>query len=179
VNVQYQEGGNMFQINDSVVYESAGVCIIKDICTQSYIKNKKQKYYVLDPVYKDAGAVTIMIPVDTDKKLRKVISKEDLEELIKAMPEMELPEWEESISQRTQTVRQTMKDSDITELASLMKSYFQRRENLVADGKKLPKVDKDSFEFLEKRFTEEVGFSLGIEPDAVLAYIDEQYKQLT
>lgn len=169
----------MFQINDSVVYESAGVCIIKDICTQSYIKNKKQKYYVLDPVYKDAGAVTIMIPVDTNKKLRRVISKDDLDELIKAMPEMELPEWEDSLSQRTQTVRQTMKDCDFAELTSLMKSYYQRSEDLVADGKKLPKVDKDSFAFLEKRFTEEVAYSLGIQPEEVIAYIDEQAKQLT
>lgn len=167
----------MFKVNDSVVYETAGVCIIKDICTQSYIKNKEQKYYILDPVYKDARQVTIMIPIDTKKKLRRVISKDEIHVLIESMPQMETL-WEENVSQRTEQIKQIMKDCDLSELTNLIKTFYQRKEDLTANGKKLPKADKDQFDVLEKRFTEELAFALGIEPEDVISYIDEQHKQL-
>ena len=167
----------MFKINDSVVYETAGVCIIKYICTQSYIKHKEQKYYILDPVYKDANQVTIMIPIDTKKKLRRVISKDEIHVLINSMPQMDTL-WEENVTQRTEQIKQIMKDCDLQELTNLIKTFYQRKEDLNANGKKLPKVDKDQFEVLEKRFTEELAYSLGIGTEDVIPYIDEKHKQL-
>lgn len=168
----------MFQVNDSVVYETAGVCIIKDICTQSFIKNQKKKYYVLDPVYKDANQVTIMIPVDTKKKMRKVMTKDEVHELIAAMPDMD-SKWEENHSQRTEQLRQTMKDCDLHQLTSLFQSYDQRKKTLNANGKKLPKSDQDQMDVLEKRLLEEIAFILGIQTNEVRTYIASYHKKQT
>ena len=76
----------MFQINDVVVYGSQGVCEIIGI-DEKKIDGVIKKYFVLKPK-NDKGA-TFYVPTWNEKawgKMRKVMTKKDVNALIDSMP---------------------------------------------------------------------------------------------
>ena len=77
----------MFKINDTVLYGTEGVCEIKDI-TQLNFGEGMMEYYVLQPIYKDS--LTIFVHTGNDhliSKMRLILSREEIEEIIRTMPE--------------------------------------------------------------------------------------------
>ena len=82
----------MFKVNDVVVYGTQGVCEIIGIEDRK-IGGEIKKYFVLKPK-KDKGA-TCYIPTWNEKawsKMRKVITKKEIDALIDSMPNKE-PIW--------------------------------------------------------------------------------------
>lgn len=80
----------MFNVHDIVMYGNLGVCRIADICPKKF-DGKEILYYVLKPL-SDEGS-TIYYPVDSNRiKLRRLLSKEEIYDLIKAMPEADM-DW--------------------------------------------------------------------------------------
>lgn len=82
----------MFMIDDVLVYGTQGVCKIVDIEEKS-ISGTKKKYYVLKP--SDEKGPTIFAPVDNEhvlKKMRKLLSKKEIDNLIDSMPDKD-PTW--------------------------------------------------------------------------------------
>ena len=75
----------MYKKGEYVIYGSSGVCQVGDVTTLD-IDNvpKDREYYVLFP--KNNGG-TIYVPVDVaNTKMRKVITKEEAEQLIEKIP---------------------------------------------------------------------------------------------
>jgi CarD family transcriptional regulator len=82
----------MFEINDVVVYGAQGVCEIIGIEDRK-IDGEIKKYFVLKPK-NDKGA-TCYVPTWNEKawgKMRKVMTKEDVNALIDSMP-CKNPTW--------------------------------------------------------------------------------------
>ena len=82
----------MFKVNDVVVYGSQGVCEIISIEEQK-IGGETKKYFVLKPK-NDKGA-TFYVPTWNEKawgKMRKVMTKKDVDALIDSMPN-KTPTW--------------------------------------------------------------------------------------
>ena len=78
----------MYKIGDTVLYGREGVCKIKDIVTRK-LNNIDKQYYFLTPL---DDHITILVPTDNEEalsKMRKVLSKKDIYELIKTMPDNE------------------------------------------------------------------------------------------
>src|SRR5659263_707363 len=79
-----------FNVNDLIMYGGSGVCIVEGIGVPdiSGIDNTKQ-YYFLKPLYtKDS---TIFSPVDNSRVvMRKLITKEEAQELISKIPDIEI-----------------------------------------------------------------------------------------
>ena len=77
----------MFQPGELLIYGSTGVCRVLSIDQrQDYVNGVKQNrlYYQLKPLHQVG---TIYTPVDNDKVvMRPVISREDAEALIDAIP---------------------------------------------------------------------------------------------
>ena len=83
------ESGKMFEIGEYIVYGVKGVCRIEDI-THIDISgaDKDRLYYVLAPVGDGSGR--IYAPTDNQKiTMRKVISREEADQLIEDMPKIE------------------------------------------------------------------------------------------
>ena len=79
----------MFEIGEYIVYGVKGVCRIEDI-THIDISgaDKDRLYYVLAPVGDGSGR--IYAPTDNQKiTMRKVISREEADQLIEDMPKIE------------------------------------------------------------------------------------------
>ena len=97
----------MFKVNDVVVYSSQGVCEIIDIEDRK-IGGEIKTYFVLKPK-NDKGAICY-VPTWNEKawgKMRKVMTKKDIDALIDSMPHKK-PTWIENENERKETYRQIL-----------------------------------------------------------------------
>ena len=77
----------MFQVNDVIVYGSAGVCRITAMEEKS-ISGSRKTYFVLKPIHDPTA--TIFAPTDNAhvlQKMRRLLPKAEIDRLIDAMPD--------------------------------------------------------------------------------------------
>ena len=83
-----EQEAEMFKIGDYVAHYKEGVCEVVNIGKIDMGSSDKE-YYTLKPVY-DAGG-TVYTPVDNKRdQIRKLITKEEAENLIKEMPKIDI-----------------------------------------------------------------------------------------
>lgn len=163
----------MFEINDSVLYGSHGVCKIAEISEQNF-GGATKKYYILKPVHNSGS--TVYVPADSEaltSKMRRVLSTEEIYSLIRDMPDEELF-WVENESERKEHYREVLTKGDRRELIQMIKALYQHQEEQVAKGKKLHVADERFFKDAEKLLYEEFALVLHIKPSQVLPFILEQ-----
>ncbi len=162
-----------FEVNDSVLYGAEGVCRIAEISEQDFM-GRRAKYYVLRPVY-HAGS-TIFVPVETETlvaKMRRILSPEEIRELIKTMPD-EAVFWIDNDNERRERYREIIGRGDRAQLVGLIKALYHRHEEQQAKGRKLHAADERFLHDAEKILYEEFAHVLKIKRDEVLPFILEQ-----
>ena len=83
----------MYEVGDLIVYGRTGICEVTEITTLKMDGVPKDKlYYILRPVREKRGKV--FTPVDNEKiVMRRVISKEEAEELIRDSTDRRTLDW--------------------------------------------------------------------------------------
>lgn len=160
----------MFKKDDIVMYASQGVCKITDIVTQE-VCNESSEYYVLQPVYSNTARV--YVPVSNENltnKMRRVLSKEELNEMIDNIPEV-ASEWIENEHIRKEHYKEIISSSDRASLICMIRELYLHREALAKQGKKLHASDERFFKEAEKILYEEFALVLNIDTKEVLTYI--------
>ena len=79
----------MLKIGDTVLYGTTGVCRVTGE-TEREIGGEKKVYFVLCPL--SQGKCTVFVPKDNElllKKARKILSKEEILEIIDSLPKKE------------------------------------------------------------------------------------------
>ena len=125
----------MFEIGEYIVYGVKGVCRIEDI-THIDISgaDKDRLYYVLAPVGDGSGR--IYAPTDNQKiTMRKVISREEADQLIEDMPKIEQL-WVPDDRQREARYKEAMNTCDYRAWVSIVKTLYIRKQERTAQGKK-------------------------------------------
>lgn len=163
----------MFNIDDTILYGSHGICKIGDITKQKF-GSETNDYYILHPVHNPSA--TIYVPVNNQKltdKMRRILSEEEIYELIKAMPDTN-SEWIENKNERNERFRSIISSGDRREIIKLIKVIYNHREELKATGKKLHAADEQFFKEAEKVIYDEFAMVLNIRYDQVLPFIVNQ-----
>lgn len=162
-----------FQVNDSVLYGSEGVCRITDICEQDFMGARAQ-YYVLKPVYTPGS--TVFVPAANETlvaKMRRILSPDEIRCLIKTMPD-EATLWIDDDNTRRARYAEILQNGDRAELVGLIKALYHRREAQQAKGRKLHVADERYLRDAEKVLYDEFAHVLRIKRDEVLPFIMEQ-----
>lgn len=77
----------MFREGEKIIYGGNGVCTVEEVGVPPFAKKGEDRlYYKLRPV---GGTETIYTPVDGSVFMRPVISRQEAEELIARMPEIQ------------------------------------------------------------------------------------------
>jgi CarD family transcriptional regulator len=132
------------------------------------------EYYVLKPL-SDATA-TIYVPVDNEAlvgKMRGVLSKDEIYDLIAAIPAEETIWMDDEFARRTR-YEKILSSGDRSELSRLIKTLYQRRESLKERGKKLDMADARLMRDAERILYEEFSHVLDIKREKVLPFILEK-----
>lgn len=160
----------MFKINDNILYGSHGICTISDITEQNF-GNEKKKYYLLHP-HNNVSA-NIYVPMDNKKlinKMKRILSKEEIMDLIKIIPDTD-SKWIENKTERNEYFRSIIASGDRQNIIKLIKAIYKHKEDLNSVGKKLHTSDLQFFKEAEKIIYEEFALVLDIKYEQVLPFL--------
>ena len=166
----------MFAAGDYVVYGRVGICQVKGTTTMEMEGIPKDRlYYVLIPDGKTEG--TIYTPVDNMKQvLRPVMTKEEAEDLITSIPEIEELEIENE-KLREEKYKECLKTCDGTEMCRIIKTIYSRKMKRMKSGKRVTAVDERYMKLAEDNLYSELSLLLGVPKENMVSYISEKIQR--
>lgn len=165
----------MFDINDTIMYGSQGVCRILDIRQETF-GGEAQLYYVLEPVYDNHS--TIYCPVNSHKiSLRKLLSVPEIHALITLMPTTETA-WIDNDQERKEKFNAIVKEGDHKQLISLIKTLYYNRQAKLEVGKKPHAADERIMKEAEHILYTEFAHVLQIQPEEVVPFITKKLQDV-
>lgn len=155
----------MFNIGDTVVYGSQGVCKIDCVETKQ-IGKQSADYYVLKPLFNDS--TSLFVPVNNDKltsKIRDVLTKAQLDDFVKKIPDIELLTYADE-NQKRELYKLKLSEG-IESLAAIIKTIRHEKDFRKQNNKKLNIGDEQTLRKAEQLFYNEIAFVLSVEPEKV------------
>lgn len=163
----------MFKKDDIVIYSGYGLCRVMDVTTMNMHGIPKDKlYYTLLQLTGSGG--TIYTPVEHKEKiLRAVISREEAEDLIQFIPEIEVL-WVTDERLRENQYKEALKSCDCRDWIRIIKCLHFRRQDRQAQGKRMTAVDEKYFQIARDCLYSELSMSMGVPKERMEAFIMEQ-----
>ncbi len=161
----------MFQQGDYLVYGNLGVCRVEGVTERKFDGlDSAHLYYVLEPVYQ--GGV-LYVPADNPRIfLRAVISAEEANRLIDAIPSVECKAFHSRSAQELSAhYEQALKTHDCAALLELTMSIHSKKQAFASQNKKFGRVDEHFMKRAEDSLHGEFAIALGIPREEVPDYI--------
>ena len=163
----------MYKKNDYVVYK-------KDVCIVKEIRNNKMNgkdYYILTPI--DDKSLIIDVPIDNKLGyLRDVISKEEADNLIKNIPNIN-----PLVNLNDKYIEKTYKDlltcGTYEDLIKIIKTTYLRNNDRMMKHKKVSEKDSYYFTQAEKYLYNELSIALQMDFESTKNYIIKKVEELS
>ena len=161
--------------DDLVVYKSAGVCRVISEEEQCMDGENYVMYFKLKPMA-DQNSTYYIPTASAGEKLRRLLTKEEVLELIDDMPRdvEEAEMWSDNRRERKEMYSQILKGDDQKALMQLISSLYFRKQDQEAHGKRFSTMDETAMKNAETLMLQEFGVVLGLEPEQVRDFIDQR-----
>lgn len=161
----------MFEIGEYVVYKK-DVCKIIDI--KENIFNHTSCYLIV-PI--DDESLKINVPVgNKNEYLRKLISKEEIEQIINDIPNIHVIENNDRM---IETEYKHLLSSNLhRDLIKIIKTTFARNQERLDNNKKTRDKDSQYFEQAERYIYNEFSLVLGLSYEDTKKYVNEKVLEL-
>ena len=141
----------MYKIGEVIAHNKLGLCTIKEITQINDID-----YYVL---ISNIDNTKIMIPISkADKLTRKIITKEEIEELVNKIPNINI-DLIKDFKTRMKTYDELLKSGEIENLAILSRTIYEYKK----ESNNLTMADKEIFKVTEKILFDELAYVLDMD----------------
>ena len=137
------------------------VCKIKDIKVNSFTN---KKCYVLVPVNDES--LTINVPIDEDKLIRNLLTRKEVDELIKKIPTIEVLDLDDKNIEIK--YRELFHSGNPKDLIKIIKTTYLRNKKREENKRSKGQKDEEYFELAEKYFYTELSVILN------LSYVKEK-----
>ena len=164
----------MFEIGEKIVDKSGKVCEVLNIEEADYGIGTK-KYYVLTPCFSSNPSLRIHIPVDQESRLRKIMTKNDVNDLINRLPEIETI-WFINPKVRNTKFREIYTTGNPIEIFRLIKSFKHKKKEFLSENKNLSFSDEAFLNEIKTNIYHEIALALDIDFEKVESYIYEHLK---
>ncbi|MDD6071420.1 MAG: CarD family transcriptional regulator [Clostridiales bacterium] len=163
----------MFKVGEYVVYGMNGVCRVEDIGPMSLSGvDSDRLYYTLLPLYTKGSRV--YTPVDNQKVvMRRVITKAEVCALMDGWKETVFIEAENDKS-REAAYKEALRSCDCKEWIRIIHTTTRRKEERVAQGKKMSACDERYLKLAQDSLFGEFAVSLEIEKSEVESYLEHR-----
>lgn len=162
----------MFKENDIVMHPKFGVCKVTGIEKQSFIKGNIKEYYILNPIYEDKSS-KIYIPLDSKIELRKLLSIEDIKDILKKV-DLSYTLWIDNDSKRSERFKNIIKQANHIDLIHLIVDIHQKKDEKELQGKKLHISDQNILKEATKIIHQEFAYALNLDVENVASFIMEE-----
>lgn len=159
----------MYHAGELVMYGVHGVCKVAEISHQT-VSGQTRAFYVLVPVHQDS--TRFLIPCDNPlavKKMRPLISKEDLESILQST-DMEIA-WIDDENTRKQVYRGILSGGNQGDILKLVITLDNHRMLLAESGKKFHLSDQTFLNEAKKILDSEFSAVLEMDPNEVAHYV--------
>lgn len=158
----------MYPIGATLVYGRNGVCRVRDV-GEIRTGEPGRLYYTLEPLFQKE---TIYIPVDTKGPLRAVLTREEAEELVRSIPEVQVEAVNlSSLPALSRYYQQAGRTSDCRELVRFIKTLRARRSRRAGGGRP-GNLEERYLHQAEEQLQGELSVALGIPREDVPGYIE-------
>ena len=149
----------MFSKGDWIVYNCTGVCRVEAVGPLDRGLGEQGKaYYTLRP---ERSRETIYIPVDSGVYMRRVITRQEAEDLLARMPEMDAPACTtRDLRALHAHYRAFLQTHTCEDLVRLIKSARAKSRSLAARGIHPRKIDQEYQKQAEELLYEELSVAL-------------------
>lgn len=160
----------MFETGDYIVYGTNGVCRVEAVGTLDISGvRKEQLYYTLQPVYSKGSKV--FTPVNNDKVvMRPILTEAEAKQIIDEISEID-ELWIEDTEKRDNAYKESIKKCDCMEWIKLIKTIYTKKQNRIAEGRKIATGDERYLRQAEDNLYGELAISLHIDRNQVEDYI--------
>jgi CarD family transcriptional regulator len=160
----------MFEAGTYIVCGQHGVCRVEGVGKLQLTEASGDKvYYTLSKVYSRGGV--LYVPADSEKiVMRPVISKEEAEDLIGHMREIDMLQIDNE-KRKEEIFKQAFRTCDSREWVKIIKTLHERKRIRLAKGKKVTASDERYMRTAEDNLFGELAISLGIDKNDVEQYI--------
>jgi CarD family transcriptional regulator len=165
----------MYQKGALIVYGSCGVCRVEEIGPLKGMGDKKRDYYTLAPVF---GSGVVYTPVDTGVYMRPVLSREEVEQLISRLPELEGEEDVSNLRALTERCHAAFESHQCEDLLRLIKTLHRKGQMAVKQGRRLGLTELKYRKHAEELVHGEFAVALGIPYEEVPGYIEAHVSQM-
>lgn len=163
----------MFQKGEYIIYGSNGVCEVQDYLNAEE-EEEKRTYYVLAPM-RSKGS-TIFSPVDNQKVLmRKVMTRDEADALLKGIPEYEDMVIRDSRTQEQQ-YKEILQSCNSTDSLRLIKALYTRKRQREAAGRRITAIDEKYLFLAKDCLLNELSIALDLDVDEVDKILAEKIK---
>ncbi len=154
----------MYELNDYVVYRLLTVCKVDGIETPPFEHDPTKKYYKLSPIFDNKYCTTIYVPQETTEGLRPVLTKQEAEKLIRAIPQIKPTLcMVKKPPQVTAFYQEILSSCDLKQYIALVKEVAQK----IKTAKKISEIDMRFYGKTERLLCEELALSLSSTPEEV------------
>lgn len=157
----------MFEVNEVVIYRKEVFRIIE----KKKEPGSKEIFYTLVPYYEQEGLVTrLKVPASNKMGyLRKLSTPEQIEDLIRRMPEIKVIEGTTRMIENDYKAK--IKNASLEDLVSIIKTTWLRNKEREDQHKKQGAVDNSYFKQAEKYLYSEIGAVLNISIEEAKEYV--------
>ena len=158
----------MYSSGELIVYGGTGVCRVEAV-EEKAVGGEIRRFYRLKPLYQSG---TISVPVDGRVFIRAVMSREEADALISALPGMEVQSFHENnFTQLAAHYQQLLCSHDCADIAGLVVSIHAKKRAAESQGRRFGQIDARFMKRAETLLYGELAAALGIGYDEVEPYI--------
>ncbi len=171
------KGERMFEIGELIIYGGNGVCRVEKIGPiDTGMGTKGRMYYTLNPLKnKDSRIFT---PVDNEKVImRPTMTREDALALIDQIQNVETL-WIGDERRRETEYKEAVRKCDCREYVKIIKTIYLRKQERLADGKKVTAVDERYYAIAEENLYGELAVALDMDKAQTKTFVEERVKEL-
>lgn len=163
----------MYNIGDTIIYTTCGLCRIDDLIQKEF-NGELKNYYILKPLNDSKTSLQVQVdnPV-TKEKLKALLKKDDILSLIQKMPLIE-SYWIENENERKRHFSAVLRSGRRDEVLGIIKSIHEHQKLLKERGRKLHACDEQYCKDAEKIIYEEFSYVLQIERKDIASFIFSQ-----
>ena len=137
----------MFEVGDYVIYGTKGVCKVEEIGVPAVAEGSDKQYYTLAPIYTKGSR--IFTPVDNKRVLiRPLITRKEADLLIDDIVNIETL-WVPDEKKREEIYKNILNTCDCREILKIIKTVYKRKQDRIAEGKKITSKDEKYLQFAE------------------------------
>jgi len=164
----------MYEVGQMIVYGTRGVCRVAAVSPggTSSGGDAGRLYYTLEPLYQSC---VIYAPVDGKVFMRPVITREEAEQLIDSIPDVQ-PEacFTRDLRELKEHYEASIFSHDCAELVALSMSIYEKRRAAERQKRRLNQTDERFMKQAEQLLFGELATALGIPSEQVPDYISKR-----